>query len=134
MRVEGLIGFLFGNGGFCEHNHCIVLSSDALPAAVFPQDYDAQAIADARRGAIPMLTDAAEGDFAVETYTVFYDRDGAPRHGVVLSHGPDGERIIARVDADDARSLAFLTDGKAEPVGKVGHNRRSGDSLVWSAP
>ena len=134
LRSEGRTGFLFGNGGFCEHNHCIVLSRDALPGAAFPQDYDAQAIADARRGPIPELTDDIEGDFPVETYTVLYDRNGGPRHGVVLSHGPDGERIIARVEAEDARSLAFLTDGGVEPVGKVGRNRRAGDSLVWTAP
>jgi acetyl-CoA C-acetyltransferase len=134
LRVKGRNGFLFGNGGFCEHNHCIVLSRDALTAPSFPQDYDAQAIADARRRPIPPLTDAVEGDYPVETYTVLYDRDGTPRQGVVLSHGPDGQRIIAKVDAEDSRSLAFLTEGSVEPVGKIGRNRRAGDSLVWSAP
>ncbi len=134
LRSDGRIGFLFGNGGFCEHNHCIVLSRDALPGVVFPQDYDAQALADARRGPIPELTDEREGNFPVESYTVLYDRDGGPRHGVVLSRGPDGERIIAKVLPGDARSLAFLTDGAAEPVGQSGHNLRSGDTLIWTAP
>jgi len=133
LRAAGRTGFLFGNGGFCEHNHCIVLSRDAPSGDVFPQDYDAQAIADARRGAIPLLTDAIEGEFPVETYTVLYDRDGAPRQGIVLSRGPDGERVIAKVESSDSRSLAFLTDGNVEPVGKLGHNRRAGDVLIWSA-
>ncbi len=133
LRTGGKTGFLFGNGGFCEHNHCIVLSRSALPGVSFPQDYDAQALADARRGPIPPLTDEVEGLFPVETYTVFYDRDGAPRQGVVLSRAPDGLRIIARVDGDDARSLAFLTDGAVEPVGKLGHNKRSADAMVWTA-
>ena len=61
------------------------------------------------------------------------DRDGAPRQGVVLSLGPEGARIIAKVEGDDARSLAFLTDGAVEPVGKLGHNRRSADAMVWTA-
>lgn len=134
LRNDGRTGFLFGNGGFCEHNHCIVLSRDALPGAVFPRDYDAQAIADTRRGPIPELTDEREGTFPVETYTVLYDRDGRPRHGVVLSRGPGGERIIAKVEAEDSRSLAFLTDGRIEPVGTHGSNRKSGDTLVWTAP
>ena len=133
LRAGSKTGFLFGNGGFCEHNHCIVLSREALPGVSFPHDYDAQVLADARRGAIPPLTDEVEGDFPVETYTVFYGRDGAPERGVVLSRGADGERIIARVDGQDARSLAFLTDGAVEPVGKIGHNRRAGDALVWTA-
>ena len=110
-----------------------MLSREALPGVSFPHDYDAQGLADARRGAIPPLTDEVEGLFPVETYTVFYDRDGAPRQGVVLSRGNNGERIIARVDGNDARSLAFLTDGAVEPVGKIGHNRRAGDALVWTA-
>jgi acetyl-CoA C-acetyltransferase len=131
LRREGRTGFLFGNGGFCEHNHCIVLSSEPVEVS-FPQDYNAQAIADARRGPIPVMTDEVEGDFPVETYTVLYGRDGTPRQGVVLSHGPGGERLIARVEPEDARSIAFLTDGQAEPVGKLGRNRRSGDILVWS--
>ena len=134
LRSNGRTGFLFGNGGFCEHNHCIVLSRDALPGAVFPRDYDAQALADARRGAIPELTDEIEGEFPVETYTVLYDRDGSPRHGVVLSRAPEGARVIARVEAEDARSLAFLTDGKAEPIGTPGRNRRSGETMIWTAP
>jgi acetyl-CoA C-acetyltransferase len=133
LRAGGKSGFLFGNGGFCEHNHCIVLSRTALPGVSFPQDYDAQALADARRGPIPPLTDEVEGTFPVETYTVFYDRDGSLRQGVVLSRGPGGERIIARVEGDDVRSLAFLTDGTVEPVGKLGHNRRSADAMVWTA-
>ena len=134
LRVCGRVGLLFGNGGYCEHNHCIVLSRKALAETAFPQDYDAQDLADARRGAIPTLTDAVEGDFPVETFTVFYDRNGAPSQGVVLSRGTNGERIIARVNGDDAHSLAFLTDGVVEPVGKIGHNMRSGDSLIWTAP
>ena len=133
LRAGGETGFLFGNGGYCEHNHCIVLSREPLPGVSFPQDYDAQAHADARRGPIPPLTDSVEGNFPVETYTVFYDRDGTARSGVVLSRGDNGERIIARVNGDDAHSLAFLTQGTVEPVGKIGHNRRSGDALVWTA-
>jgi acetyl-CoA C-acetyltransferase len=134
LRVSGRTGLLFGNGGFCEHNHCIVLSSEILPGVGFPHDYDDHAIADTRRATVPPLTDAVEGDFVVETYTVLYDRNGSVHHGVVLSHGPDAQRVIARVDGNDARSVAFLTDGRVEPVGKLGHNRRRGDSLVWTAP
>ncbi|MDT0509765.1 acetyl-CoA acetyltransferase [Novosphingobium sp. MMS21-SN21R] len=134
LRHGGGTGFLFGNGGFCEHNHCIVLSASPLPDIAFPQDYDAQSIADARRGPIPPLTDMREGQFPVETYTVVYDRNGAAQYGIVLSRTDDGARIIAKVAPDDARSLAFLTDGKAEPVGQLGHNARAGDALIWTAP
>jgi len=133
LRNQGRTGFVFGNGGFCEHNHCIVLSRTPLAKVSFPQEYDAQAIADARRGPVPVLTDAIEGDFPIETYTVIYGRDGEPQHGIVLSRTSEGMRVIAKVEASDARSLAFLTDGRTEPVGKLGQNRRSGDDLIWTA-
>ncbi len=109
-----------------------MLSKDQR-AAAFPQDYDVQAQADAQRGPIPPLTDALEGRFPVETYTVMFGRDGEPERGVVLSRAPDGARVIAKLDMDDAGSLRFLTDGAAEPVGAIGRNRRDGDCLVWSA-
>ncbi|MBV1687895.1 acetyl-CoA acetyltransferase [Novosphingobium sp. G106] len=134
LRVDGRTGLLFGNGGFCEHNHCIVLSRDLLTDSPLPQDYDAQAFADARRGPIPLLSDMVEGDLVVETYTVLYDRDGRARQGIVLSHGLGGERVIARVDREDIRSLTYLTDGITEPIGNPGNNRRLGEVLVWSAP
>lgn len=134
LRADGRTGLLFGNGGFCEHNHCIVLSRDLLAGIPLPQDYNAQALADARRGPIPELTDTIEGDLVVETYTVLYDRDGMARYGIVLSHGPGGERVIARVRGEDTRSLTYLTNGLTEPVGKVGINHRLSGELVWNAP
>jgi acetyl-CoA C-acetyltransferase len=133
LRAGGRHGLLFANGGHCSHNHSLVLSRVPPATAGAPQDYDMQHEADAARGPIPPLTDAIEGPLPVETYTVVYGRDGEPRYGVVLSRAAGGERVIARVEPDDARSIAFLTDGAAQPVGRTGINRRAGDRLVWSA-
>ena len=131
LRSGGRVGLLFGNGGHCSHNHCIILTKDQ-PSVAFPQDYDVQAWADAQRGPIPPLTDALEGDFPVETYTVIYGRNGGAERGIVLSRAPSGERVIAKIDILDKASLQFLTDGVAEPVGAIGRNRRQGEFLVWS--
>lgn len=132
LRGGGRHGLLFANGGHCSHNHSLVLSRTQPKRAGEPQDYEFQHAADAARGPIPPLTDTIEGALPVETYTVVYDREGAPRYGVVLSRAPGGERVIARVEPDDARSIAFLTDGAIEPGGHAGINRRAGDRLVWS--
>ncbi|WP_238995212.1 acetyl-CoA acetyltransferase [Sphingomonas solaris] len=125
-------GFLFANGGHCSHNHSLLLTREA-PVTPLPAPGDTQAEADAQRGPIPPLTDAIEGALPVETYTVVYDRTGAPAYGVVLSRAPTGERVVARVLPDDAVSIAWLTDGAVEPVGRMGINRREGDLLVWRA-
>lgn len=124
-------GLLYANGGFATHNHAILVTTRPQPAGTFPQEYDVQAEADARRGRVPALTDAHEGEAEIETYTVIYDRDGAPSHGVVLARTPGGERAIARVLGDDHATIAFLT-GEHEPVGTRGHIRREGDHARWS--
>lgn len=121
LRVEGRTGFLFANGGFATDNHCIILSNQPIAAAKFPQDFDYQAEADAAREAIPPLDEDYLGPAAVETYTVFYGRDGNPRAAVVVARTPGGARTLAHVDVNDAVMLAFLTDGAAEPVGTVGN-------------
>ena len=46
---------------------------------------------------------------------------------------PAAPNFIAKVEPTDTVSLAFLTDGKVEPVGKSGSNRLSGNTLIWSA-
>ena len=131
LRKGGEYGLLYGNGGHCTHNHAIVLARHPVAGVNLPQDYHFQAEADARRGSIPPLTDTYEGPAVIETYTVFYGRDGAPSHGVVLARNPAGDRVIARIDAGDEAGIAFLTNGATEPVGTSGTTMRRGDALHW---
>lgn len=112
-------GLLYANGGYATHNHAILLSG-APTGAVFPQDFDFQAEADARRGPIPPLDEGYEGAATIETYTVHYDRDGSPRSGAIVARTPEGARTLALVPASDAGMLAMLTSGAAEPVGVAG--------------
>ena len=120
LRDVGGNGFLFANGGFATDNHCIVLSSKPVAAAVFPQNYDYQAEADAKRGEVPLLDEGYAGQATVESYTVFFGRDGQPKGGVVVARTPSGARTLAHVDVGDAAMIAFLTDGTSEPVGTAG--------------
>ena len=128
LRAAGGNGFLFANGGFATDNHCIVLSRAPIVAAAFPQDYDYQAEADAMRGAMPVLDEGYAGSATVESYTVFYGRDGLPHAGVVVARTPAGGRTLAHVDVSDAALLAFLTDGAAEPVGTSGRIEARGEA------
>lgn len=133
LRHEGTNGFLFANGGFATDNHCIVLSNNKVAAAHFPQNFDYQAEADAAREAVPELDKDYLGAGMVETYTVFYGRDGSPKGGVVVARTQDGERTLAHVDITDDAMVAFLTDGKAEPVGTSGSVvADAGGRRIWS--
>lgn len=133
LRHEGTNGFLFANGGFATDNHCIVLSNKPVAAAHFPQNFDYQAEADAAREAVPELDKDYVGTGTVETYTVFYGRDGSPKGGVVVARTPAGERTLAHVNVTDDAMVAFLTDGKAEPVGTSGSViADAGGRRIWA--
>ena len=124
---------LFGNGGFATHNHAIVLTREPLPNTRFPQDFDRQMQADAQRGPAAPLDESHTGPGVIETYTVLYDRSGAPTHGVVIARSPAGARFLARVPGDDTTTIGFLTDGEHEPVGSRGVATAAGDGLTdWN--
>lgn len=120
LREKNGVGLLFANGGFATHNHTILLGSAPIPAAVFPRAFDFQAEADAARSAAPAIAEAYEGPATIETYTVFYERDGSARQGVIVARTPAGERTLAKVLPADSDGIAFLSDGEVEPVGTPG--------------
>lgn len=134
LRQYGQFGLLYGNGGHCTHNHALVLSRRPVRGVSFPQDYHFQDDADAIRGPIPRTGDRYEGPATIETYTVYYDRSGAPQHGVVLARNPAGDRVIARIDGGDEAGIAFLTSGAFEPVGSPGRTIRRSEVLYWQVP
>jgi acetyl-CoA C-acetyltransferase len=132
LRTGGRIGFLFANGGFATDNHCIVLSREPLASAAFPQDFDYQHEADAAREPIPVLRESYEGPATVESYTVFFGRDGAATRGVVVALTPEGERTLAAVPASDTDALAYFMSGDSEPVGSLGRIARDASGTqIW---
>lgn len=131
LRETGGTGLLFANGGYATHNHTIAVSTQPIPAASFPRAYDFQADADARRGPVPELDQDYTGPAHVESYTVFYDREGQPRSGVIVARTDGGKRTLAHVPASDAATIARLQGQGAEPVGASG-NITAGEPLrTW---
>jgi len=135
LREQGIHGLLFGNGGFATTTHCIVVSRD--PAAATQGNYDpsVQGLADAHRGPPPVFLETFAGEGVVETYTVFYDREGAAKSGVIVGRTPKAERFLAYVPREEAEMIAFLTDGKREPVGTSGRVSIGAEGLsLWRGP
>jgi acetyl-CoA C-acetyltransferase len=128
LRREGRHALLFGNGGFANTNHSIVLSREPLRRGVL--SFDVQAEADAQRGPAPELIESYARPATIETYTVFYAREGAPRSGVIVARTPEGARFLAQVAGDDAATIALLTDGAREPIGCTGRAVAGKDGLV----
>jgi acetyl-CoA C-acetyltransferase len=65
----------------------------------------------------PALTEQPRGDATVETYTVVFDRDGAPELGIVIGRDASGTRFFANAPAD-RRTLESMT--KHEFIGAKG--------------
>lgn len=120
LRAGGRHGLLFGNGGFATTSHSIIVSRDPKIAAQGAQDPSVQDDADSQRPPAPVLLDTYAGDGVIENYTVFYDRDGAAKSGVIVAKTPNADRVLAYVGRDDAELIEFLTNGACEPVGARG--------------
>ena len=134
LRRDKGTALLFANGGYATHNHAIVISSEPQMNAVFPHDFDCNDEAKVRRAPVPEVDGDYEGLATIETYTVFYKRDGSVRVGTVIARTPKDKRVLASVPASDEAMIAFLTDGKVEPVGSMGRISKGNEGLmIWSA-
>ena len=133
LRAGGTRGLLFANGGYATHNHTLIIGREPPGQGARPHDFDVQAEADAQRGPVPPLDESYEGAATIETYTVLYERDATPRQGVIVARAPGGARFLAKVPGGDSATIAFLTDGRIEPVGSRGRAARLSDGdLVWT--
>lgn len=131
LRIEGENGLIVANGGYATHSHSLVLTRRPVPAGTFPQEYDVQAEADLRRGAVPELLEEYEGEGIIETFTIPFDRIGAPRHATVVGRAPSGARFLAHVAGDDSIMLAHLMTEEGQPIGTSGRAAREGEMIRW---
>ena len=118
----GDMGMLYGQGGYVNKHHTLVVST-AAPKKKMATDYSVQAEADAERGPTPPLHTNYAGPATLETYTVTYARDGLPIEGIIIARTPDGGRVMARASGNDAETLALLTSQEKSAVGAEGHVR-----------
>ena len=90
-----------------------------------------QAEADARRGPVPgARRRCSHGPASVETYTVLFDRNAPPTHGVVIARAEGGG---ARADGpragEDTETPRAAVDKERSPVGAAGTVRVGRDGL-----
>ncbi|MEG3085952.1 acetyl-CoA acetyltransferase [Sphingomonas sp. PB4P5] len=130
--APGTLGLLYGQGGYVNKHHGLVVSTAPAPTPL-ALDYSVQDGADAARDPVPPLVDAYAGAATIETYTVPYARDGAPSHGIVIARTPGGARLMARVPPDDGATLARLTDWSRTAVGLPGQaSLDAAGTPLWS--
>ena len=117
------VGLLYGQGGYVNKHHALIMSRKP-PQAPMSLSYSVQDEADRRREPVPTLAAADyKGPARIETYTVLYDRVGEPIDGIVVARTPAGERLMARVPAEDRETLALLQSDERSAVGLEGQVR-----------
>lgn len=126
-------GLLYGQGEFVTKHHALVLGGEPLVQMQFSENHSVQLSADRRRTAVPKFAVTAEGEAHLETFTVLYDRNGEPRHGVAIVRTSDERRAIARVPRQDSSTLSVLLSTERSPVGAKGLLSLNTDQLLrWS--
>jgi acetyl-CoA C-acetyltransferase len=129
LRSGASLGLLYGQGGFVTKHHALVLSRQP-PRAALAQDTSVQTEADRRRGHVPEFVTEASGKGTVESFTVIYGRNNEVEHGVVILRTPEDARALARVPAQDGRTLAHLLNMDHTPVGSAGDIVGTGDGVL----
>jgi acetyl-CoA C-acetyltransferase len=79
---------------------------------------------------VPDFVTEASGKGAVESFTVIYGRNNEIEHGVVMLRTSDNARALARVPAQDGRTLAHLMNMDRTPVGSSGDLVSAGDGVL----
>src|SRR5436189_3604933 len=119
LRDGGELGLLYGQGGFVTKHHGLVLSRQT-PKEVFKQDTSVQAEADRNRRKVPDFVTEADGKGKIESFTVIYKGKGEVEHGVVMMRTEADQRALARIPANDEKTLKSLLNMDQTPVGTVG--------------
>ncbi len=127
LRQTGGTGLLYGQGEFVTKHHALVVSAEAPARAAILDDPSVQDAADSARGPVPLFSTSETGPGCVESFTVIYDREGAPSHGVVIARTDTGLRVLARLPPEH---IDILTDLSVSPIGMAGHIH-AGDILTW---
>jgi acetyl-CoA C-acetyltransferase len=114
--APGAQGLVTGNGWYLTKHSALVCASapPEKPGEAPPEDPGPPAAAPLER---------AEGAGVLETYTVLYDREGAPERGIAIGRLESGERFVANTPDDRAALEAFAAE---EQVGRRGRVRQQG--------
>jgi acetyl-CoA C-acetyltransferase len=98
--APGKIGLVTANGWYVT-KHATGVYASAPPRRDWqpPGSKDDQATIDSEPHP-PLVESPVAGDATVETYTVIFDRDGAPELGIVVGRTGGGDRFLANVAAD----------------------------------
>ena len=130
--APGELGLLYGQGGFVNKHHSLVLSTTP-PKTPLAVNYSVQDQANNKRTAPPDLAPGNyQGPATIETYTVLHDRHGQPERGVLIIRSSDMRRGMAMISPADTVAMHRLLDPQHSSVGQHGQITLDAEGLpVW---
>jgi acetyl-CoA C-acetyltransferase len=124
LREEpGRQGLVTGNGWYLTKHSASVLASAPPPRPPVANAFASASETGSTSPKAPPLPLAAvaSGRATVETYTVTYDREGAPERGIVVGRLLDGRRFLAHTPGERALLEDFATHEGVGRKGAVAH-------------
>lgn len=113
-------GLVTGNGWYLtKHSGCVWSTERPTSDGIDPGPN----AADPLPAPLPVVV-ASRGTGRIESYTVVYDREGAPARGIVIGRTDEDQRFIANTPADRALLERFVA---SEQVGRKGRLSRDGE-------
>jgi acetyl-CoA C-acetyltransferase len=101
----GSVGLCTGNGWYLTKHSAAMFGSEPRPV----RSVGSSVAGPKAVGAGPLaIANECSGRGRVEAYTVIYDREGAPRRGIVLGRLESGERFVANTPHDRALLEALV--------------------------
>ena len=79
---------------------------------------------------MPEFVTEASGKGTVESFTVIYRRNNEVEHGVVMLRTTNDARALARIPAQDGRTLAHLLNMDRTPIGSRGNIVAADDGVL----
>jgi len=122
--APGARGLVTGNGWYLTKHAALVLASAPREGGAVGQ---AAPVPEPSLPDDTASTEPAEGPATLETYTVVFDREGAPARGIAIGRTEAGRRFVANTPDDQAFLEAFVAVENVGRKGRVravdGHNR-----------
>ncbi|KAK3170682.1 hypothetical protein OEA41_002764 [Lepraria neglecta] len=127
---NGQHGLILANGGVLTYQHVVCLSTrprrdgsaypDRNPLPPYVKDVP-----------VPSISAQPEGEAVVETYTVEFNRNGAPSKGFIVGRlTSNNHRFVA--NTSDARSLEQLSSGTREPIDQESNDAVTSGDPKWN--
>jgi acetyl-CoA C-acetyltransferase len=80
--------------------------------------------------ALPDPIIEANGQLTIEAYTIYYERDGKPKRGIVIGYLEDGSRTLARIEDEPERLLELENQELIGRTFKVHFDTESDVNLI----